>query len=322
MSNLTDRYVWAVLRSVPGDQRADLEPEIRALVADAVDARGGAEPADATERAALSELGDPDALAARYIGRPRYLIGPELYPTWRRLVTLLLPIVVPIGIAATVGAAWAAGRPASELVGVGITAGVNVALQLLFWFTLVFAVLERAGHAPFGEHWSLDRLPELPRPSAPSVAEVAVSVTGVAIGVLALAWQQTARPITIDGQSYPLLDGALWSSWIPWLLVVVALQCGLTLVRWARGGWTVPLAVANLALSLAFLLPVLKLGQDGRLFDPGLVAALDRHGVTTSLHPAAIVIAVVAVAGASWDVANGFRQARREGGRTADLRAD
>ena len=41
MTSLADRYVWAVLRAVPRDQRPDLEPEIRALVADATDVQGG-----------------------------------------------------------------------------------------------------------------------------------------------------------------------------------------------------------------------------------------------------------------------------------------
>lgn len=39
MTPLTDPYVWAVLRAVPARQRDELAPEIRALVADAVEAR-------------------------------------------------------------------------------------------------------------------------------------------------------------------------------------------------------------------------------------------------------------------------------------------
>ena len=39
MTTLTDRYVWGVLRAVPEPQRAELEPEIRAMVDDAVEAR-------------------------------------------------------------------------------------------------------------------------------------------------------------------------------------------------------------------------------------------------------------------------------------------
>ena len=75
MSTLADRYVWGVLRNVPESQRAELEPEIRALIADAVDARTAGTEATATvtasaetvERAALTELGDPEVLAARYM---------------------------------------------------------------------------------------------------------------------------------------------------------------------------------------------------------------------------------------------------------------
>ena len=38
-SSLTDRYVHAVLRSVPSGDRPELEREIRALVADSIEAK-------------------------------------------------------------------------------------------------------------------------------------------------------------------------------------------------------------------------------------------------------------------------------------------
>jgi hypothetical protein len=98
MTTLSDRYVWGVLRAVPESQRADLEPEIRALVADAVDNRiatGDIDELDA-ERAALIELGDPERLAARYLGRARQLIGPVLFDAWRRVLVPALLVVVPI----------------------------------------------------------------------------------------------------------------------------------------------------------------------------------------------------------------------------------
>src|SRR5262245_23919089 len=106
MTSLTDRYVWAVLCAVPETQRGELEPEIRALVADTVEAKAGPNsavaPADA-ERLALVELGDPEQLAARYAGRLPSLIGPRLFPVWRRLVLTLLAIVVPIVAVVTLG---------------------------------------------------------------------------------------------------------------------------------------------------------------------------------------------------------------------------
>ena len=41
----------------------------------------------------LTELGDPDKLAAGYTDRPLYLIGPRYYLDWWRLLKLLLWIV-------------------------------------------------------------------------------------------------------------------------------------------------------------------------------------------------------------------------------------
>ena len=108
MTALTDRYVWAVLRAVPRSQRTELEPEIRALVADAIEARSGqpapdggpaptghgAEATEVAERAALAELGDPRAPCRSVLGAaelphrpdllPRVAASPDAHPADRR----------------------------------------------------------------------------------------------------------------------------------------------------------------------------------------------------------------------------------------------
>ncbi len=280
MSTLTDRYVWGVLRAVPAAQRADLEPEIRALVADAVEARlADGTPSDAAERAALMELGDPEILAARYTDRAMTLIGPRYYPDWKRLLTLLLSIVVPIAIVAVTGAAFLGGQPATELVGVAFSTGFGVALQLTFWITLVFALLERSGTPPAGVAWTPNWLPELPASKGDSPVELGVAVVAMIIGALAIVWQQGARPITIDGASYPVFDPALWSFWMPYFLALLGLELAMTLARWRLGGWTWWLAVVNLGTNIAFAVPALWLLQNGMLFDPGLEAAMLGLGV-------------------------------------------
>jgi hypothetical protein len=312
MNTLTDRYVWGVLRAVPQTQRGDLEPEIRALVADAVEARiaAGTDPAGA-ERAALAELGDPELLAARYTDRSMVLIGPRVYPEWRRLLTLLLSVVVPIVTIVATGAAVLGGTPAPQLVGVAVTTALTVAVQTAFWITLVFAILERTGQPALGEAWTPDRLPETPAEAVrPNVVEVVLSVAALALLAGLLVWQQTAAPITIDGTGYPLFDPALWSTWIPWFLVVLGLEIVFTLVRWMRGGWTWTLAVVNLGLNLAFVVPAVWLVQTGQLFDPGLVAAIEREvGTAAWLQPTITIGMVAAVAIAAWDAFDGFRQA-------------
>jgi hypothetical protein len=314
MTTLTDRYVWGVLRAVPERQRADLEPEIRALVADAVEAReAGGTPAADAERAALTELGDPELLAARYTDRSMVLIGPRLYPEWRRLLTLLLPIVVPIATVATVAAAAIGGQQPAELVGTGITAAFNVGIQLAFWFTLVFAIIERSGaQGPTAEAWTPDRLPDLPAPTRPGLPETIVAVVAIGVGLALLGWQQIAHPILVNGVGYPLFDASLWSFWLPYFAALLVVEAVFAVVLWRAGGYTWTLAVVNLVLGLAFLLPALKLLQDGVLFDPGLVTAVRSLVSPTTWEAAKTAFMLLMVVGQAIDIVDGFRKAARQ----------
>ncbi len=312
MSTLTDRYVWGVLRAVPTAQRTDLEREIRALVGDAVDARiaAGVVPA-AAERAAIAELGDPERLAAQYTDRTLFLIGPRLFPDWKRLLTLLLPIVVPIVAVALMGAQLVGGTGVIEAVAAGLSTAFTVGVMITFWVTVVFAIMERKEIPDFEEElvWTPDRLPELPPANTVSLVETAFSVVFLAIAASALIWQQTASPITIDGDSFSLFNAELWPFWGTWFIVLLGLEIVFTFVRLLRGGWTWLLAVVNLILNLAFAIPAVWLVQSGTLIDPGLVAAIDAAVGGAWLPPTLAIGLVIAVAISAWDAFDGFRQA-------------
>lgn len=314
MSTLTDRYVWGVLRAVPSIQRADLAPEIRALVADAVEARvaAGVAPAEA-ERAAIAELGDPERLAAGYTDKTLYLVGPRYFPDWKRLLTLLLSIVVPIVAMAVTGAGFLGGRPPLEAITGGLSAAFMTGVQLAFWITVVFAVMERrpAEALVEGLGWTPDALPEVPAGRTASLVEIAFSVAALAVAAVALVWQQAAMPITIDGASYPLFNPELWSFWLPYFLVLLGLQILFHVALYVRGSWSWPFAAVNTVLNLAFTVPALWLWTNGLLFDPGLVAALEGMGLAEAFRPAGIVIAVVIVAVTGWDIVDGWLKALR-----------
>ena len=317
MSTLTDRYVWGVLRAVPTAQRADLEPEVRAMVADAVEARvaAGVVPEEA-ERAAIAELGDPERLAARYTDKTLFLIGPRYFPDWKRLVTLLLSIVVPIVAIATMGAGYLGGQEIWEIVASGLGTAFMVGVNLTFWITVVFAVMERKEIADLDEElaWTPDKLPEPPDAAATeTLTGIAFSIVALVVAAIALVWQQVAMPITIDGASYPLFNPDLWSFWLPWFLVILGLQIAFHLALYLRGGWTWVFAAVNTILNLAFLVPAVWLWSQGLLFDPGLVEALEGMGLAAAFRPAGAVIAIVIVVATAWDIIDGFRKAGRAG---------
>ena len=223
MSTLADRYVWGVLRAVPERQRADLEPEIRALVADAMEARAATSTGDAAavERAVLTELGDPEVLAARYMDRSLHLIGPAYFLDYKRLLTLLLTIVVPIVTLATMAAGFIAQEAVVTAVLNGLGAGLMVGVQLAFWVTVAFAAVERYGTRQSGPimEWSLDDLPDTPSPARLSAGDAITSIVGGVVLLGVIAWGP--QFITTAGSTtttVPFFDPALASTWAPWFV--------------------------------------------------------------------------------------------------------
>jgi hypothetical protein len=314
MTTLTDRYVWAVLRAVPQGKRPELEPEIRALVADAVDAHAGHASPDAAERVALTELGDPDALAAQYMDKTRFLIGPRLYPEWERLLLLLLPIVVPIAGIAVGAVAWVSGKPVGEAIVSGLGVAFNVAVQLTFWFTLVFAIAERTGSAvaPLtGQPWSPDDLPEVPAPDRLSLGEAIATIAFGVFVLVAIVWVQVASPIVIDGTSYPLFDPTTWAWWVWYVLALTVAEIVFAAALYLRGRWTWGFATANAVLGAALAIPAVYLITESLLFNDELVAAIDAQataawfGTTMAITVFAIVLVTVI------DGVDGFRKAWR-----------
>ena len=317
MTTLTDRYVWGVLRAVPEAQRPDLEPEIRALIADAMDARvetvAGEAPTDA-ERAVLTELGDPEVLAARYTDRSLFLIGPAYFLVWKRLLVTILPVIVPISTIAVMAAKALTGDASiGDVVGAGVTVAFNVTIQLVFWFTVVFAIVERSEGRPIGgaTDWTPDRLPAIPVPGRISLVEVALSVAGLVFAAVFIVWQQAVAPIVIDGQAYPVLDPALWSFWLPWFLVVIGLEIVFTGALYLRGRWTWPFAVVNALLAAASAIPAIWLLQTGQLWNPAAVDELTGLGVGGAIGTISTIIAISVAVIAGWDTVDGFLKASR-----------
>lgn len=332
---LTDRYVWAVLRCVPSRDRDDLEREIRTLIADTIEAKAadGTLDAGAAERAALTELGDPAVLAARYGNRIDHLLGPTVYPVWRGIVTLVLAALVPVLLVVVTGASLMGGGSVGEALVAGVTAAFNAGVQTLFWLTLVFALIERfagskereelasagaelskaglTGVTPTrGKTWTLDDLPKLPDQGRVGLGELAGAIVGNIVVIALLVWAQVGQPIVIDGQAYPLFDPAVASIWVPWFIVIALAEIVFTFAIYRRGRWSFGYAIGNTLLGAAFAIPAVYLIANDLLLNPDLVAALpDGGGTWLPITRSIIQIAIIVIV--AWDAVEGFLKARR-----------
>lgn len=282
MTTLTQRYVHAAVAGLPEAQRNDVAEELNASVADAVDALTAAGlSAEEAERQALNDLGDPAALSERFGGPPRHLIGPAYFGQYSQLLRTLLLVVVPIvAVASLLAQALAGASPLDALFSVlGIVFQLGV--QMAFWVTLVFALLERT-HTPMPDReWSLDDLPEI----ADRRIGLGETVSGIALLTVlmwAILWQRDHWLVTVGGSEVPVLNAQAWTPWLVVLLLVLLASIVLEIVKYRLGHWTVTLAVVNTVLNVAFAGIVVWLWSAERLLTPG-VADLVPAGLLTPL---------------------------------------
>jgi hypothetical protein len=293
-ATLTDRYVWAVQRSLPEAKRADIDAELRGSIADAIDAKqdAGAQPA-AAEREVLVELGDPYRLAAGYADRPLHLIGPAVFPDYIRLLKVLYVIVLPIVFAAIL-LGQLIGQPDSvgSAIGTTFAAIIAVAAHFGFWTTLVFALIERSPQYKAAA-WNPDTLPQLPAAGTIKLSELLASFVWFAFLIGGVIWAQFFSLFRDDdGAVIPVLNQDLWSFWLPAFLVLIALGIVLQVVLYRTRRWTLPIAAANAVLTVAAVIPGIWLLLNERIMNPGF---LERAHIAPLFAPGGVVTIVLLV---------------------------
>ena len=233
---------------------------------------GAGRDADTAEREVLTELGNPDRLAARYADRRLQLIGPTYYLHWQRLLRLLLTFV-PALVGTVVGVVQATtGEDLVPAIASGFGTAFEVAIQVTFWVTLTFAIIERADPSLKLPAWTVDQLPEVPAKQDMTLTDIAASAALMLFTAAFLPWQHfLSWARQIDGERIPLLDPALWRSWLPVLMAVLLAGVVFELVKYRVGRWTWPLVAVKAALDLAFSVPVVWLLAEDRLLNPDLV---------------------------------------------------
>ena len=304
---LTDRYVAEVIRRIPADQREDVAAELQATIADTVEANG-ADP-ETAERAVITELGDPIRLAARYADRPLALIGPALYPTYVRVLKLLLATVLPLVTALSVILDVVEHNDAGSAFESGLDTIITVGAQMVAWLTAVFAVMDRLqvrGGLP--DIWTPDKLPRVRSSDRSSAGACASAAWNAALLVLIL-WQYTTVPYRDGDDRLAILDPDLWSGWIWPVLIGLAAIVVLEIIRIRRGSWSLPLVGWYAAAEALASLPLAWLVAEQRLLNPDFVAAIGEDNVAADSWWSAAAVVIVIIG--SWEVAKRFREARQ-----------
>ncbi len=266
--NLIEVYIHEVTRRLPEKNRVDIALELRSTIEDTL-------PDDYSEedvKVALEKLGNPAALARGYRDQPMHLIGPRYFDLYVSLLKMILPIAAVVALISMI-ADYFIGYSGEEaivnvvltIMGKGIWKVFEVGVHTFFWFTLVFAIIERADKGedqqPLSaslKKWTPDDLkniPYIPKKKAISKCEVFGSLLWTAIWATLYFYANHLVGVYEGGRAglefvIPALNQDVLLRYWPIVIIVIALEIGLALYKLIKGQWTKKMAIFNTALEL------------------------------------------------------------------------
>ena len=284
---LIDLYVSEVGRRLPKKTRSDIEAEIRSSLEDMLEERSqktGKPVDDALAIAVLQELGAPEKVAGSYLGE-RYLIGPQLYPTF----TLVLKIVLSaFGILALIGLGIElthSGLTALHLLD-GIAGVASALIAALGNVVLVFGIIEWALRSQGStiqtgrreKPWDPRSLEKI---SPPNQVKLGEGITEIVLDTLAIAifnfypqligFTSSLNSVVENGswssvEFMPLFTDLFFSRFVPGLTVLWGLDILVNLLVLRSGTWKPAWRLSNIALRIgAITIGVVILATPGLL---------------------------------------------------------
>lgn len=308
--SLTERYIYAVTRHLPFNQRDEVAEELRASIHDmATDRAKNGKPKESDIKAALTELGDPTVLAGKYGNAKRYLIGPQWFDAYWGVLKQILYIVPAIIVCVMLIVNFAiVGRSWIEAIIHAIGSGFAAAIQIAFWTTLTFFILERSGdvnpkditgQSKGNDVWSPEDLPFPPKKRQIPAVEAWISVAFI---VTATGWIALSP---IWGNNW--LNPDLWQFWIPAFLALSAASTVHYIFRAIIGNWTTPLVISNIILSVVSITYIIVLVSTQTVISAELLQSLPaKEGIDLDqsanwVHLTTSITTVVIVAIYIWE---------------------
>lgn len=266
--NLAEIYIQEVTRRLPEKNREDIALELRSTIEDMLPDYHSEE--DVKE--VLEKLGSPVALANGYLDRPMHLVGPRYFDLYVTLLKMILPIAALVSFIATM-AQHVIGYSGEEavinmildIIGLGVWALIEVAIQVFFWLTLMFAILERVDKGKDAQplttslkKWTPDDLKNIayiPKKKAISKFEVFGSLLWTAIWATLYFYAHYFVGIyegngdQLDFVTPSFNQEVLLQYW-PIVLLVIGLEIALAFYKLIKGQWTNRMALFNTALQL------------------------------------------------------------------------
>ena len=238
--DLVDRYVAAVRRHLPVNQQDDivneLTDDILSQIKDKEEEFG--HPLDVGEQEALlKQYGHPYVLAMRYWPQ-QYLIGPTLFPFYFPAMKIAMAMAFAVQVIVALSIAFA--QQAPERILSHILRFPSVALHVMFWVTVAFAVADHfQAKLNFFDKWSPRTLPRVD--TAARQPRSVNLVAEVVMNVLFIAWWLAipAYPFLMLGPAASVLTlSPSWARLSEVALIPPIVSTILIIAAMGRPAWT------------------------------------------------------------------------------------
>jgi len=296
MDTLIDRYLAAVSDLLPANLRAETIPKIRAQINEALDERIKTEGHPADDQLisdVLKQLGPPEKIVASYLP-PRYLIGPQLFPTFMLVLRIALPI---IGILSLVGYFASHNQVSAytwDQLFTNIFTGLGTVLTAVLTafgnIVLIFAILQWAVPGfklPAKEKvWDPRSLKAISHPDRIMRGELIVEIVFTLVFLIVFTFYLNRVGIYnyVNGQwvMTPILTSA-FNAYIPWFILIWVLTIILDVILLQKGSWSIGSRVFSILLSgMSIALAASLIVNLPSLYT--LEAAFSQYGVADTLQ--------------------------------------
>ena len=323
-------YIHEVTRRLPENTRQDIALELRSTIEDMLPD----EPTESQVKAVLAELGNPAVMAHNYLDRPMHLIGPKYFDLYLQLLKLIIPIVLTITLIATVADALGLVKQDEATItillnifGMAILTLVSTALQIAFWITIIFAVIEwkdkSRDQAPLTmnmKKWTPDDLKDVnPVPKKKVISKWVVIGSLLWTAVWSTVYFNAAKLVGIyeeieQGYTFhvPAFHQETLNSYWPLVAVVIALEISLAIYKFFVGQWTMKVAGLNAITHVITLVILAIIIGDSSILNAGFIEYIQGEMNTNSniYDWAYQSIIIVFVVFAAIDIFEGYRKAR------------
>ncbi|MFD2444784.1 hypothetical protein ACFSO7_12490 [Bacillus sp. CGMCC 1.16607] len=260
--NLIELYIQEVTRRLPEKNRADIALELRSTIEDMLPDEFSEEDV----KVVLTKLGNPAILASGYRDRPMHLIGPCYYDVYINLLKMILPIATIISLISLIAENIVSyeGEALLNVIlhsfGEGIWRILSTGIQVFFWLTVVFAILERVNPTKnplpltFSlEEWKpedLKTIPYIPKGKVIPKFEVFGGLFWTAIWATVYFNASKLLGVYEKGKEglvfvTPTFNHEVLLSYWPLVVLCIGLEVTLAISKGITGQWTKKVAVIN-----------------------------------------------------------------------------